>query len=781
MAGARIGEARVRKEDLRLITGNGSYADDIPFADVAHAFFVRSPYAFARILEIDTRAARALPGVLAVLVGPDAAAAGLKSIPHTVGGAGADVPLNNTDGTSRRTTPHLPLPLDSVRFVGEIVAFIVADSLAIAKDAAELIDIRYEPLESITQTPMAVNHLQALWDEIADNVCIDAVVGDPDATAAAFQSARYRVRLNTWVQRVAGVHMEPRAAIATFDGSRYTLHASGGIGVVRLREELAGVLDVPPEQIRVIAPRDVGGNFGTRNAFHPDFALIAWASRLLGRPVKHVAERQEAFLSDYQGRDLYVEAELALDEDGTFLAVQASNLSNVGAHTASFTALNKGVQLMTSVYRVPAAHVRARAVVTNTPSTVPYRSAGRPEAMFVVERLIDLAACECGFDRIALRRRNLVRPAEMPFRNPFGVTYDSGTYEAVMDSALELGDWTGFPARKAESRKQGKLRGISVANYVETTSGMPRERAEILILPDGHVDLIIGTQPTGQGHETSFSQLVSEWLGVPFDSVRVKFGDTDIVKAGGGSHSGRSMRFASIVIREASNNIIDKGKEIAAALLEAAVTDIEFVGGVFRIAGTNRSVSLFEAAIAALSSASIPEVLRGPLDAVSDKVTTGLAFPFGSHVCEVEVDPETGVVALVHYAAVDDVGRAVNPLILHGQTHGGIAQGVGQALMEHYVFDPETGQPLAASLMDYALPRADHFPFFATRLSEVPATSHPLGFRPGGEGGTTPALGSIINAIVDALSELGVRHIEMPATPERVWRAIRNASNNSTE
>jgi carbon-monoxide dehydrogenase large subunit len=571
--------------------------------------------------------------------------------------------------------------------------------------------------------------------------------------------------------------MEPRTAIGVFDQEtqRYVLYACGGIGVTRLRVELSTVLGVPLERTRVITPQDVGGNFGTRNAFHPEFALLPWMAERLGRPVKHLVERSEAFISDYQGRDLFVEAELALDAEGRFLAIKSSNLSNVGAHTASFVPLNKGVQLMTSVYAIPAAHIRARAVLSNTPSTIPYRSAGRPEAIFAVERLIDLAAHEGGFDRIELRRKNLIAPEAMPYKNAFGITYDNGNYADTMMATVEAADWAGFPARRAEAARRGKLRGIGVANYVETAGGMPRERADIVVSPEGRVDAVLGTAPTGQSHETTFAQLMSDWLGVDFDEVTVRFGDTDIVHAGGGSHSGRSMRFASIVIKAATDEIIAKGKEIAAARLEVAAADIEFADGRFVVAGTDRGMTLYEAAAAAEKGEGLPAPLRGRLAATSDQMIGGLAFPFGSHVCEVEIDPETGRLTVVRHTCIDDVGRAVNPMVVEGQSHGGIVQGMGQALMEQCVMDPETGQPLAGSFMDYEIPRADEFPMMDARFAELPATSHPLGLRPGGEGGTTPALAVAINAVVDALSPLGVIHFEMPATPYRIWRVIQDA------
>ncbi|MBM3290222.1 MAG: xanthine dehydrogenase family protein molybdopterin-binding subunit, partial [Candidatus Hydrogenedentes bacterium] len=458
--------------------------------------------------------------------------------------------------------------------------------------------------------------------------------------------------------------------------------------------------------------------------------------------------------------------------DGNFLAMRGSNIGNAGAHTGNFSPLQKGVEIMTSIYRVPAACFRARAVVSNTMPTRPYRSAGRPEVMYVMERLIDLAAREFGFDRVELRRRNLLTAAELPYTNAFGMVYDSGDYHDALEKALKLGDWNGFAGRRAEARARGKCRGIGIANYVDTATGVPRERAEITVQPEGCVEVVIGTISNGQGHETSFAQLVTEWLGVPLEQVRLITGDTDIVKVGGGTHSGRGMRLASIVIWNASSAIIEKGKRIAARLLECEPSGIEFRDGRFVREETERSMGLFEVADAAQRIADLPQELRGPLAAFSDETVNLASFPYGAHVCEVEIDPQLGTVQIARYSAVDDVGRAVNPMIIHGQVHGGIAQGVGQALLEHCYYDPESGQLLSGSFMDYAMPRADNFPFFRTEISEVPCTTHPLGMRPAGEGGTTPALGAVINAVVDALSVYGVTHVEMPATPERIWRAI---------
>jgi carbon-monoxide dehydrogenase large subunit len=459
--------------------------------------------------------------------------------------------------------------------------------------------------------------------------------------------------------------------------------------------------------------------------------------------------------------------------------MRGSNIGNAGAHTANFSPVRKGVEIMSSIYRMPAANFRARSVLSNTMMTRPYRSAGRPEVMYVMERLIDLAARECGFDRIELRRRNLLTEAELPYTNPWGMIYDSGAYHAVMEKALELGGWSGFAARRAEARARGKCRGIGVANYVDTATGVPRERAEVTVHPDGRVDVVIGIVSNGQGHETSFAQLVNEWLGVSIENVRIIAGDTDIVKIGGGTHAGRGMRLASIVIWNSVRQIVEKGTRLAALMLDCEPSEIRFQDGRFvmdgKMSGTGRSVGLLEVAGAGARRSDLPEDLRGPLAAFSDETVNVASFPYGCHVCEVEIDPELGTLEIVGYVAVDDVGRAVNPLIIDGQIHGGIAQGVGQALYEQCFYEPGTGQLLSGSFMDYTMPRAACFPFFTTEISEVPSPTHPLGMRPAGEGGTTPALGAVINAVVDGLSEYGVRHVEMPATPERIWRAIRGA------
>jgi carbon-monoxide dehydrogenase large subunit len=769
-----IGQPVRRREDFRLLTGNGCYSDDFNFPGQAYAVMVRSPHAHARVGAIDVRAAAAASGVLMVMTGRDLLDDGLQAIPHSVGTRHpADITLANKDGSPPFIPPHFPMALEEAHHCGEIIATVVADTLAAAKDGAELVAVNYEPLPAVAHSLAAVAPQAPLArGDGRANISVDAEIGDKAATGAAFVGATHVVKFTTWIPRIAGVPMEPRAAIGAYepDSGRYTLYAGMG-GAVRPKQDLATILGVPEDQVRVVM-QEVGGNFGTRGGFNPEFAVVAWAARRVGRPVKWTCERSEAFLCDYQARDLAADAELALDRDGNFLAMRGSNIVNSGAYPISYGPLAKGVEIMSSIYHVPTVHFRARAAITNTLPTRPYRSSGRPEVMFVMERLIDLAARQYGFDRLELRRRNLVPESAMPYRNPFGMVYDSGAYHRVMERVVALGDWAGFPSRRAKAKERGKYRGIGISNYVDTATGTPRERAEVTVLPDGIVEVVVGTVSNGQGHETSFAQLIGEWLGVPLDSVRLVTGDTDRVAVGGGAHSGRALRLASIVMLNASRDIIARGTQIASHVLEAAAADLEFADGRFRVKGTDRSLGIFEVAAAALRRNDLPDELSGPLAAESDETVNLASFPYGCHVCEVEVDPDTGVVEIVRYTAVDDVGRAVNPLIVHGQVHGGITHGLGQALSEHCVYDRETGQLLSGSLLDYALPRADTLPFFTTELSEVPTPTHPLGIRPAGEGGTTPALGVVINAIVDALGEFGVTHIEMPATPERVWRAI---------
>ena len=776
-----IGDPVLRKEDLRFVRGRGKYGSDLLPDNCAHAAFLRSPHAHARIRSIDAKAAKSAPGVLGVWTGADLVAAGCKPIPHGPNWEGPpDVRLRLRDKVF--LTEHEAMPSQVVHFVGEPVVMVVAETQTQARDAAELIVVDYEVLPAVVHAADAVNPASPkVWDACPSNVSLDAEVGDKAATDAAFAKAAHVTRLQTWIQRVTGSPMEPRTCLGEYDPATdvFSVHAGTGSGVVRERAQLAGMLDHPYEKSRAWCG-DMGGNFGTRNTFFPEYGLAPWAAKQVGRPVKWVGERQESFLTDYQGRDLTVDAEMALDKDGNFLAVRGLNLSNIGAYAAHFTPLRKGLGIMQGVYNIPAVHFRGKAVFTNTVPTTPYRSAGRPEAIYVIERLIDLAADEHGFDPIELRRRNFIPPDAMPFINGVGLTYDNGEYALGMDAALKLADWDGFAKRREEAKKRGKLRGLGIANYIEGAGGAPRERAEVTIQPEGRTELVLGTMNSGQGHETSFAQLLNGWLGVPFETVDYVAHDTRRVAAGGGSHSGRSMRIASLAMGIASDEIIEKGRDIAAHVLETAKADIEFSKGAFVVKGTDRRIGIFDVAKAAATRTDLPEKLRGKLDGVGDYTVKVGAFPSGTHICEVEVDPDTGEVKIVAWFGVDDVGLAVNPMILHGQTHGAVAQGAGQALLEHTQFDA-SGQMLSATFMDYAMPRASDMPSYTTELLEIPATSHRYGIRPGGEGGTTPSLGAVVNAVVDALSELGVRHVEMPVTPPRVWRAIKAAKNKGAK
>ena len=771
-----IGKPVLRREDARLLTGAGRYAADWNLTRQAYAYVLRSPHAHAHIAGVDAGDAASAPGVLAVLTGADAAADGLQPIPHRPVPANPyEVPLRSPDGSPFFAAPHLVLATGKVRHVGEPVAVVIAETLARAMDAAERIAVAYEPLPAVVRAAGAqAPDAPVLWAEHGSNRCVETEAGDARAVAAAFARAAHVVRLETAINRVTGVPMELRAALGAWDAAaaRYTVYTSAGGGVARQRDDIAAVLGVAPAAVRVVSG-DVGGNFGIRNSTCPEFALVAWAARRVGRPVKWVCERHDAFASDFHGRDLICEAELAIDGDGRFLALRAINTSNLGAAAISFVPLAKGIAISSSVYDIACSYLRGRAVVTNTAPTSAYRSAGRPEVVFALERMIDIACRRHGFDRLEIRRRNLVTPAAMPYRNPLGLVYDSGDYPAALRRAAELGDWAGLAARRDEARRRGRRRGLGVAMSVELNTGAPRERAEITIDPAGSVELVLGTMSAGQGHETSFAQVVSEWLGVEPGLVKLVTGDSDRVQAGGGSASARSMRLGSWVIAMAADDIVAKGCRIAGAMLEAAEADIEFAKGRFVVAGTDRGVGLFEVAGSALANNRLPAELRGPLAAVADETMPIPSYAYTAAVCEVEVDPDTGLVDIHRYVSVDDCGRAVNPLLVHGQSHGGIAQGIGQALWEGCVYDPGSGQLISGSLMDYALPRADLLPAFDTELTEVASTTNPLGMRGGSEGGITPGLAAVANAIVDALAEFNVEHIELPATSERVWRAIR--------
>jgi carbon-monoxide dehydrogenase large subunit len=776
-----IGKPMPRKEDARLVTGKGRFTDDFNLDGQVHAVMVRSLYPHARIVAIDAARAKAMPGVRGVFTGADCAADNLKPIPHDpVPKTRYDMKLTGPGGGAIFIGPHLLLPTDKARHVGEAVAMVVADTKAAAMDAAEAIEVRYEELPFVLHAEAAMRPgAPVIWDEAPGNVIVDTRFGNVEATERAFAVAAHVVAKDFHVGRVTGVPMEPRAALGHYDtaSGRYTLYAGSG-GAVRQKSELANVLGVAPENLRVLS-HDVGGNFGTRNRIFVEFGLVLWASRKIGRPVKFTATRSEAFLSDYQGRDLVTKVELALDAGGRFLAMRATNISNVGARCVSLSPLSKGAGLIPGSYAIPATALRALAVFTNTMPTNAYRSSGRPEVTFAIERLVDAAALALGVDRIALRRKNLVRPQAMPYRNSVGMLYDSGRYEENMDWALDVADWKGFPARRRAAKKRGKLLGLGLANYVESSIGAPREQARIKVQPQdesgpARVDVVIGTQPAGQGHETSFAQVLADLLHVPAESVRIILGDTDVVRAGGGTHSGRSMRHAATVFAKAAVDLVARGKLIAAAVLSTAPDNVTFDDGRFGGRDTNRTFDFLELANEAARQ-KLPEALKDGIAVVTDNEMHDPVFPNGTAICEVEIDPDTGAMTITRYASIDDVGRAINPLIVHGQTHGAIAQGVGQAMCEQIYLDPDSGQPLTGSLMDYAMPRSDTLPAFDTAIAEVLSPTNPLGIKAGGEGGTTAAPAAVVSAILDALRDYGVDDMPMPATPYAIWSAIRAA------
>ena len=764
-----IGQPLRRKEDQRLLTGKGRFSDDFILPGQAYAAIVRSPHPHARIAVIDTRRAQAMPGVLSVFTGGDCAADGLAPIPHSpVPSTRYDMKLTGHGGGPIFIGPQMLLPSDKVRHVGEAVALVVAETVAQAQDAAAAVMVGYEELPWIAQLQDALMPgAPVVWDEAPDNILVDTWFGDAAATERAFAAADQIVEMEFHVGRVTGVPIEPRAALGHWDSEtgRYTLWAGSG-GAVRQKAELAAVLGVPPEQVRVLS-FDVGGNFGTRNRLYVESALVVWASRRLGRPVKYTSTRSEVFLSDFQGRDLLTRVALALRADGRFIGLRADNVSNVGARCASLSPLSKGSALITGAYDIPAARLRSRAVFTNTMPTNAYRSSGRPEVTYAIERLVDEAARRLGIDRVALRRMNLIAPEAMPYPNAVGARYDSGTYEANMDLAMQIADWDGFAARRAEAEARGKLLGLGLANYVESSIGAPRERGEITVTPQGRVEVVIGTGPSGQGHETSFAQVVGALLAVPVGSIDIIMGDTDIVSLGGGSHSGRSMRHSATLFAKAAPELIARGKAVAAQLLGTSADQVTFADGRFSAPLHNRSFDFLE-----LAREGARLGADGEIALVTDNEMHDPVFPNGCAVCEVEIDPETGMVEITRYSVVDDVGRCINPLIVHGQSHGGIAQGVGEAMWEECAIDAGSGQPLSGSFMDYGMPRSDNLPSFATRIVEVLSPTNPFGIKAGGEGGCTPALAVVISAILDVLAPLGIRDLAMPATPLKVWKAI---------
>ena len=772
-----IGRWMPRLEDLRLITGQGRYTDDVALPDQVHGIFVRSPHPHARILRIDADQARAAKGVVAVLTAEDFIGSGARGVQHSANPADVvDWKQKAFDLATTFELPHLPFARDKARYVGEPVALVVAQSVALARDAAELVDVEYEVLAPVVDALEATKPgAPQLFDGAPGNVGVDAAFGDADALEAAFAKAHLVVEHTFRAQRAVAVQMEPRSHIGSYDAATDTLtFITGSQGAVRVKADLAAVLGMPPNNVHVIT-QDVGGAFGLRTHLNPEQTAVAWAARHLKRTVKWTSDRTEAFLADYQGRDMTTTGRLAFDEKGRMLGLSIDMIGNIGGHPVSYVFINNAYRVQPTVYDLPMAHIRVRGVFTNTVPTAPYRGAGRPEAILTLERLIDMAAAKLGIDRAELRRRNLVRRSQFPYRTATGLTYDSGDFVGNQKKVLEAADWRGFPARRRAAKRRNKLAGIGLANYVETPVGAPMEWVNVKVLPEGKVEVAVGTQSSGQGHETSFAQVIADQLGVTPEDVKVVSGDTRVVPVGGGTHSDRSMRLAGTILVEASGNVVAQARKAFAALAQVPEDDVAFDDGLFSAPRSNLRLGMFDLARTLESDGSLSPELRKPLASEARFLGRLPAYPTGSAVCEVEIDPETGVVEVVRYTSVDDAGQVINPLILHGQTHGGIVQGAGQALSEAVAYDPDTGQVLSASFMDYAMLRADQMPSFDIDLVEDPTHGNPLRVKGGGEAGITPALATVMNAVMDALSVYGVRELDMPATPARVWSAIQEA------
>ncbi|HLL28316.1 MAG TPA: xanthine dehydrogenase family protein molybdopterin-binding subunit [Xanthobacteraceae bacterium] len=759
-----VGQPHRRIEDAALISGHGRYvADAVPEGALA-AVVVRSPHAHARFRFTDLETAKKMPGVRLILTAADVA--DLAPLP-------CFGQIKPKDEEKMWVPPFPVLAADEVRFGGDAVAFVVADTLNAAKDAAEKIEIDWEPLPAVAETAGAVaGGAPLVWNERKQNVTYSAEHGDAAATARAFESAAKVVKIEIVNPRIVTNFMEPRGAIAELGPGegRLTVTASTQ-GSHIVRGALAGILKMPPDKLRVVT-HDVGGGFGTKAGPYREYALVAVAAQKLNRPVAWIADRSEHFLGDYQGRDNVTVAEMALDAAGNFLALRVDTLANMGAYLSFFAPFIpwNGATMLPGCYRIPAMHVRIRGVYTHTPPVDAYRGAGRPEATYVIERLVDAVARARGEGQDEVRRRNFIRPEEMPYKTATGRTYDSGEFLGHMERAQQIADWKGFEKRAAESKARGKLRGLGLASYIEACGGASAEKARLRLEPDGTVTLWIGTQSNGQGHKTTYAQIIAGELDIPLEQINVHQGDTDEIATGGGTIGSRSMPTGGVSVSKATKNLAENLKKLAADELEVAADDLEFVAGSVRVAGTNHAVSL--QALGAKSDASL-------LSAEDQHAPSVGTYPNGTHICEVEVDPATGATKILRYTVVDDFGVTLNPLLLEGQVQGGIGQGIGQALFEHAVFD-ESGQLLTASFMDYAIPRADDTASYAFESRDVPCKTNPLGIKGAGEAGAIGSCPAIINAIVDALDRgFGITHIDMPATPEKVWRAIEGAGRKS--
>jgi carbon-monoxide dehydrogenase large subunit len=760
-----IGQPVPRQEDPTLLRGEGRYTDDMNLPNQAYCVMVRSQVAHGVIKGIDTAEARTMPGVLGVWTGADLDAAGygpLKTL----------IPVPNRDGSPMKTPTRPSLATDKVRFVGDPVAFVVAETLAEARDAAEAVIVDIEQLPAVTDAREAAKPGAPLvFDDAPGNICVDYLYGDSAKVAEAFAKAAHVTRLRLVSNRIVVCAMEPRSALADYDATsdRYTLRA-GNQGAFGLKHQMADLLKIKPNQMRILTG-NVGGSFGMKGSPYPEYAGLFHASKILGRPVKWTDDRSGAFLSDQHGRDHDFDAELALDKDGKFLAARLNGFANVGAYLANVGPLmgSMGVtRNLAAIYRTPLIEVATKVAFTHTSPVGAYRGAGRPEANYFMERLIDTAAREMGIDKVELRRRNHIKPEEMPFKTASGTTYDSGEFTTLLDKALKFADVAGFEARKAESKARGKLRGLGIGDYLEVTAPPMKEMGGIRFEPNGDVTIITGTLDYGQGHWSAFAQVLTEKLGIPFHRIKLIQGDSDLLIAGGGTGGSKSIMASGAAIVEASDKVIDKGKQIAGVALEASAVDIEFQLGRFTIVGTDRGIGIMELAERLRGGMKLPEGVPDTLDVSHVHEAAPSAFPNGAHVAEVEIDPDTGWVEVVKYTMVNDFGTVINPLLVEGQSHGGVVQGIGQALFERTVYS-EDGQFLTGSFTDYALPRAADTPSFRIDYHSVPAKTNVLGAKGCGEAGCAGSLPSVMNAISDAL---GGKHINMPATPERVWEAL---------
>jgi carbon-monoxide dehydrogenase large subunit len=780
-----IGAPVRRREDFRFLTGQGNYTDDIDRPNQTHAYILRSPHAHARIRSIDVSAARSAPGVVAVFTGRDLAADGVKGLP-------CGWQIHSKDGSPMAEPPHPPLAIDTVRHVGDQVAVVIADTLGQAKDAAELIAVDYEELPAAVTVDRALAPgAPQIHADVPGNLCYDWHIGDAAATDAAFARAKHVTRIDLVNTRLVPNPMEPRSYIGEYDratGEHTLWTSSQNPHVIRLLMG-AFVLGIPEHKLRVIAP-DVGGGFGSKIYHYAEEAIVTWASKKVARPIKWTSERSEAFLSDAHGRDHLTTCELALDEDANFLGLRVSTTANMGAYLSTFAPSIPTylyATLLAGQYRTPAIYAEVKAVFTNTVPVDAYRGAGRPEACYLIERLVENAARETGVDKAEIRRRNFVPEEAFPYNTPVALTYDIGKFAKCLDMGLELADYAGFPARKAEAARRGKLRGIGLASYIEACGIAPSnvagalgaraglyESAEIRFHPTGSVTVFTGSHSHGQSHETTFAQIVSDRFGIPIENVEVVHGDTSKIPFGMGTYGSRSLAVGGSAIVKAVDKVVNKARKIAAHMLEAAEADVEFKDGRFTVAGTDKSLGIGDVALSAYVPHNFPlDELEPGLDEQAFYDPKNFTYPNGTHVCEVEIDPETGVTKIVNFVAADDFGRVINPMVVEGQVHGGLVQGIGQALLEHAVYDPETGQLLSGSFMDYCMPRADDVPSFRVAYhEEAPCTHNPLGVKGCGEAGTIGAAAAVMNAVVDALAERGVGHLDMPATPERVWRAI---------